>query len=40
MIINADDFGWNEYRDQGILELLEKNILTSATALVNGYNFT
>ena len=39
MVINADDFGWNEYRDKGIIEMFENKHISSATALVNGYNF-
>ena len=38
LIINADDFGWNRDRDRGILEAFRKGWISSATALLNGYN--
>ena len=39
LIINADDFGWSEERDRGILELLEGGYLGSVSAMANGSNF-
>ena len=35
LIINSDDFGYCEERSQGIIELLEKEMLSSTTVMVN-----
>ena len=33
LIINADDFGYNEYQNNAIIELLENNLITSTSLL-------
>ena len=33
LIINADDFGYNEYQNDAIIELLENNLITSTSLL-------
>ena len=38
IIINTDDFGWNQDRDEGIFSLYQSNRISSATVLINGYN--
>lgn len=38
-IINADDMGLCEERDEGIFELYSKGYISSASILVNGFNF-
>lgn len=39
LIINADDLGICEERDEGIFEIFQKGVITSSTILVNGVNF-
>ena len=36
LLIVADDFGVNKYRSRGIIELMKKGIITSASVLANG----
>jgi predicted glycoside hydrolase/deacetylase ChbG (UPF0249 family) len=36
LIINADDFGFSNERDRGIIDSFVDGVLTSATLLVNG----
>lgn len=39
ILINADDFGWNETCSKAILEAFEKNYITTCTAVANGAYF-
>ncbi len=39
LIINADDFGYCNERDQAIIHLLENKKIISVTCLVNGSSF-
>ena len=39
LIINADDFGYCNERDQAIIDLLENKKISSVTCLVNGSSF-
>ncbi|MFN9910622.1 MAG: ChbG/HpnK family deacetylase [bacterium] len=39
LIINADDFGYCNERDQAIINLLEKKKISSVSCLVNGSSF-
>jgi predicted glycoside hydrolase/deacetylase ChbG (UPF0249 family) len=38
LIINADDFGLVKERDQGVIELIERNRVTSLSVIINGNN--
>lgn len=40
VIINADDFGYCKERDEGILELIESDCVSSLSVMVNGPNIT
>ncbi len=37
-IINADDFGYYEEKDKGIVELYKNGLITSCSMLMNGKN--
>src|SRR2546426_4582911 len=39
LIVNADDFGWSEGVNRGIVEAYRNGIVTSATVLANGEAF-
>ena len=39
LIVNADDFGWTEGVNRGILEAHRNGIVTSTTVLANGAAF-
>lgn len=39
LIVNADDFGWSERRNEGILEAHARGIVTSASLLATGSAF-
>ena len=39
IVINADDFGWNESCSKAILEAFEKDFITTSTAVANGAYF-
>jgi len=36
LVINADDFGYSEERNKGIIDCFQKSCITSASLLVNG----
>ena len=36
LVVTADDLGYSDYRDDGILEAFQRGIVTSASLLVNG----
>lgn len=38
LIINADDFGWCEERDSGIIDLYQNKKISSISVLINGPN--
>src|SRR5260370_16984488 len=39
LVVNADDFGWSEGVNRGIVEAYRNGIVTSATVLANGAAF-
>ena len=38
MVINADDYGYNECIDRGIIELIQNGRINSVSVIVNGSN--
>src|SRR5699024_12675672 len=40
IIINADDFGYSNGVNYGVIDAYKNGILTSATCLTSGYGFT
>lgn len=38
LIINADDFGWNQENDKVIMDMFHRHTITSASVILNGSN--